>query len=133
MSWLERPYAVILPEYLRALKERSAKSRNKAPIRRVKKATPAPTVVMAQEQAPVPTAMANESPALVASAPRIEAPEPFVAPAPAPQLLSAPVVAQGVPGPLCQALMSILSTMAVEGKFTEQDALSMITNLMAKR
>lgn len=107
----------------------------------VKKAVPAPTVVMAQGHipapvpAPVPSGpLAAEPARLVASAPSVEAPPspnvPAATPAP---LVSAAVASQGAPGPLCQALMSILSRMAVEGTFTEQDALSMITNLMAKR
>lgn len=135
-AWLNDPNAPLpvvsgIAPAATAPAQPAAEAKTKRPY--VKKAAPAPTVVMAQEQSPVPAAMPNEPPALVASAPRIEAPAPLVAPAPSPQVVSDPVATQGAPGPLCQALTSILSTMAVEGKFTEQDALSMITNLMAKR
>ena len=70
-----------------------------------------------------------------AQAPAAQAPAPTLAPvaaAPSVGLTPAGGSATGLPGPLTQALMSIISAKATAGTFTEADALSLINQLMAR-
>lgn len=88
---------------------------------------PAKPPVFNAPAANTPVAPAPAAPAPVAAAPVAAAPV-AAAPVPAPVAVPANVGAQ--PGPLCQALVAIITSKAAEGSFTENDALALITSLM---
>lgn len=73
---------------------------------------------------------------VAAPAPDAAAPAPVAAPAPAAQVaaagLSWAAAPAGQPGPICQALISILASKSAAGALTEQEALAILNNLMAR-
>ena len=96
----------------------------------------APAAVATAPAAPAP---AVEPPAVaaqaVAPAPVVAAPAPAAAPAPTAQVAAAGTTwaaPQGQPGPICQALMSIMAAKSAAGGFSEQEALAMLNKLMAQ-
>ncbi len=86
-----------------------------------------------------PPASAPATPVVVASAPApapVAAPvavSPVASPVSVPSAQTAWPASQGQPGPICQALVSTLSTLSASGAFSEQDALQMLNTLMTRR